>query len=57
MVSLGADDNHIWSAVQNAVRTGSQFVMLGEGNWNGTTKVCSFTTFGKGTKCSFINKL
>ncbi|KAK3771496.1 hypothetical protein RRG08_059535 [Elysia crispata] len=38
MVSLGADDNHIWSAVQNAVRTGSQFVMLGEGNWNGTTK-------------------
>ncbi|RUS72527.1 hypothetical protein EGW08_019709, partial [Elysia chlorotica] len=38
MDSLGVADHHIWSAVRNAVHIGHNFVLLGEGSWNGTSK-------------------
>ncbi|GFR78331.1 ATP-binding cassette sub-family A member [Elysia marginata] len=38
MASLGEVDNRIWSAVQNAVKTGTHVGLLVEQRWNGTTQ-------------------
>ncbi|GFO38868.1 ATP-binding cassette sub-family a member [Plakobranchus ocellatus] len=38
MTGLGLHDSYIWSAAQNAVELGTNFVLLGENKWNGTTQ-------------------